>query len=237
VGPGAGGQCTVANLAQPRTWRLTHAQIKNTLADVAGFTSATIDGFPTETRVSGYANQSDRLTVAPLLADQYLRLSSELATSVVSRAATFLKCPVASLPGGTCLGDFIRGFGAKMWRRPLADAEMTRLSSLYTTTAAQAGGPEMGLKTVVQALFMSPNFLYRVEVGNSQQPGTVTTLGDYELASALSYMLWDSAPDATLMDLAAQGKLHDPVTLAAQATRMLSAAGKAPATLNSFLQQ
>jgi hypothetical protein len=124
-----------------------------------------------------------------------------------------------------------------MWRRPLTDGEAGKLVALFTTTAAQAGGAEAGFRNVVRGLFMSPSFLFRVELGSTQQAGAVTALTDYELASQLSYMLWDSAPDATLTDLAARGKLRDPATLAAQAARMLAVAAKAPRAMSSFLLQ
>ena len=92
-----------------------------------------------------------------------------------------------------------------MWRRPLTDAEVNSLDGLYTTAAGQGDGPEGGLKTVVQALFLSPNFLYRSELGDTSRTA-VTRLTDYELASALSYTLWDTAPDAELLELAQQGR-------------------------------
>jgi hypothetical protein len=107
---------------------------------------------------------------------------------------------------------------------------------LYTTSAGE-GGPEGGLSNVVQAFFLSPNFLYRSELGDNNTAGMITDLTDYELASALSYTLWDSAPDQTLMDLAAQGKLRDKATLLDQAQRMLGVVEKSKPALESFVQQ
>ena len=74
---------------------------------------------------------------------------------------------------------------------------------------------------MVQALFLSPNFLYRSELGDNQNAGAVTRLTDHELASALSYTLWDTAPDATLLDLAKQGTLRDKDVLVEQAKRLM----------------
>jgi len=225
-------------LSKPRAWRLTNTQMRNTLLDAVGFSPPTLTMLPGETRLDGFANQSDRLSIASLVADYYLKASDELATEVARRGAELIPCQqVARLGTGTCLADFIKSFGLKMWRRPLADAEASKLAALYNTTASMAGGPEAGLKNVVQGLFMSPNFLYRTEVGNSQQPGDVTYLGDYELASALSYTIWDAPPDAALMTLAAQGKLRDQATLVREASRLLADPKKAPAALNSFMQQ
>lgn len=230
------GECTSATLGKPRVWRLTHSQLRNTLVDGLQFAPPTIDTLPKETRLDGFANQSGKLTVAPLLADYYLRASDELATNVVGRATEFLKCPMANIGTGTCLGDFIKSVGSKMWRRPVTDAEVAKLTALYTKTVPTAGGPDVGVKNIVQALFMSPNFLYRTEVGNTTAAGQVTYLTDYELASALSYMFWDSPPDKTLYDLAAAGQLRDKKVLLEQARRLWTAA-KTPAALNVFMQQ
>ncbi|HXU79999.1 MAG TPA: DUF1592 domain-containing protein [Polyangia bacterium] len=230
------GMCNATTLAKPRVWRLTHTQLKNTLTDSLGFSPPTIDTFPSETRLDGFANQSNRLTVAPLLADYYLRASDELATNLLGRSAEFLKCPVSGLGQASCLGEFIRTLGMKMWRRPVTDAEVGKLTALYTSTVPMAGGPDQGFKNIVQAMFMSPNFLYRTELGNTTQAGQVTYLTDYELAAALSYMLWDSSPDKTLYDLAAANMLHDKDVLVQQAQRLWSTK-KSQTALNAFMQQ
>jgi hypothetical protein len=232
------GMCTAGTLAKPRAWRLTNSQMKNTLIDAVGFAPPTLGMLPGETRLDGFANQSDRLSIASLVADYYLKASDELAAEVLRRGAELIPCQqVARVGMGSCLPDFIKSLGLKMWRRPVTDAEVAKLSTLYMTTSTQAGGAEAGVRNVVQGLFMSPNFLYRTELGNAVAGGEVTYLGDYELASALSYMIWDGPPDATLMGLAAQGKLRDQKVLAAEARRMLADGKKAPEAMNSFLQQ
>jgi hypothetical protein len=231
------GACAKPTLSKPRIWRLTKSQIRNSLADVAGFSSPMIDALPAETRLDGeFANQAGKLTVAPLVADQYYAIGEQLGAQVVSQAPMFLKCAVTALGTGTCLNDFIKGFGLKMWRRPLTDTEVGKLNALYNTSATMGGGPEVGLKSVVQGMFMSPNFLYRTEIGDSTAAGAVTNLTDYELASVLSYTLWDSVPDATLLNLAGQGKLRDKATLAAQATRMWAMPRSQSALYNFFSQ-
>jgi hypothetical protein len=231
------GMCTADTLAKPRAWRLTNVQMKNTLQEAVGFAPPTLNMLPAETRLDGFANQSDRLAIASLVADYYLTTSDELASEVVRRSAELVPCPMANLGSGNCLGTFIKNMGLKMWRRPLNDAEVGKLSALYTTTAAMAGGAEAGLRNVVQGFFMSPNFLFRTEVGVSQQAGAVTALNDYELASALSYMILDGPPDAPLMTLASQGKLRDKATLLNEAKRLLTSSPKAPVAMHSFLQQ
>jgi hypothetical protein len=238
-GPGAGPDCTVGPRA-PRLWRLTHLQWKNTVRELFGFTVPVLDSFPAESRLDGFANAAERLQLSPVLFDYYNRAADEIGAELVSRAGQqpqLLGCAVAALGQGTCLRDFLRGAGLKAWRRPLADGELDRLAALYTTAAGD-GGPETGLKTVISALLMSPYFTYRTELGDAGvATGGDITLSHYEIASALSYMLWDAPPDAALLQLAAGGKLRDPAVLRSEARRLFSAGGKAPAALHAFVQQ
>src|SRR5206468_8387716 len=89
---------------------------------------------------------------------------------------------------------------------------------------AQARAPrgfDAGIEKVVQALLVSPSFLYRIE----RDPATASgpyRLSDLDLASRLSFFLWSSIPDDTLLDLAAAGKLSDPTVLGREVRRMLN---------------
>jgi hypothetical protein len=238
------GGCTAMTLAKPRAWRLTHAQVRNTLRDNLGFMPPSISKFPAEGRIdasnsrNGFANRADGLAISPLLADAYFTASEELADDVVARPMNYgIACPIANVGTGTCLKGFLTTFGLKMWRRPLTTPELDAFTALYTTSAGQGDGPQGGVKNVAQAFFLSPNFLYRSEVGNTQAAGTVTALTDYELASSLSYTLWDTAPDQALLDLAAQGKLRDKAVLMEQAKRLLAAVPKIAPAMQSFVQQ
>jgi hypothetical protein len=129
----------------------------------------------------------------------------------------------------------VKTFGSKAWRRPLTDTETAKLKKLYTDTAA--AGPDTALATVVKGLMLSASFLFRTELGTDARPGALTKLTDLELASALSYTLWDGPPDAPLMELALANKLHDPATLKAQAQRMFASSPKARTAFSSFMSQ
>jgi hypothetical protein len=236
------GACNETTLAQPRVWRLTHSQVRNSLRDGLGFAPPAIDTFPNEARIdasssrNGFANRSDNLTISPTLADMYYKASEELAEEVAAKSGQYgVGCPMAMLGAGTCLKTFLGNFGTKMWRRPLTDSEVNSLSTLYTTAAGQGDGPAGGLKTVVQAMFLSPNFLFRSELGDRSEG--VTRLTDHELASALSYTLWDTAPDATLIDLAQKGRLRDQTVLLDQAKRLMSTVPKSSGAMHHFVEQ
>src|SRR5439155_10519699 len=98
-------------------------------------------------------------------------------------------------------------------------------------------GADFGLRMVVQGLVLSPSFLIRTELGGSATPGTTTKLTGYEIASALSYTIWDAPPDATLAALAASGKLDDPAAVLGEARRLWSTTGRVAPALHSFVRQ
>jgi hypothetical protein len=236
AGPGAPGVCKGSGTPTPaRLWRLTHTQLKNTIYDTFGVRAPVLDTLPAESRLDGYANAAERLGLSSVLLAYYDRGADAVADEVVRRGAEFVKCPMTGLGQGTCLTDFLRVFGGKAWRRPLTDVEIGKLDKLYR--AAAAVSPEEGLKMVVKGLLLSANFLFRTELGSDPKAGATTTLTDVELASALSYTFWDAPPDATLMDLAVTGKLHEPAILRAQAQRLFTTSTRAPGALFSFMQQ
>src|SRR5262249_11809978 len=68
---------------------------------------------------------------------------------------------------------------------------------------------EKGIQLALQAVLVSPHFLFRGEFGREpMKPGTIYPLSDYELASRLSYFIWSSMPDEELFALAAKGRLQ-----------------------------
>lgn len=115
--------------------------------------------------------------------------------------------------------QILRSFLRKAYRRPVETAEVAPLLTLYDR-AAQRGDPfEERMKLSLKAVLAGPEFLFKIE-HRSDKPG-IFPVGQYELASRLSYFLWSTMPDDELNTLAAQGRLQDPKVLAAQVDRML----------------
>lgn len=108
------------------------------------------------------------------------------------------------------------------YRRPVTPEDFAGPLSFFQEGLA-TGGFEKGLESALSAILVSPNFLFRIELGPpNAEPGETHRLDDFALASRLSYFLWSSLPDAELLDLADTGKLSDPDTLEAQISRMLA---------------
>jgi hypothetical protein len=110
-------------------------------------------------------------------------------------------------------------FAEKAYRRPLTGEEKDELRGLYHKLRQEEIPHDEAIRLLLARVFVAPAFLYRLEnAPDGAKPGPIS---DWELANRLSYFLWSSAPDAELLALAANGKLHKPDVLAAQTRRML----------------
>ena len=87
----------------------------------------------------------------------------------------------------------------------------------------RAGGFDAGIQAALERLLISPQFLFRIERGpDGAEPNTIFRVSDVELASRLSFFLWNSPPDEELLGVAERGRLGEPAVLAAQTRRMLA---------------
>lgn len=113
----------------------------------------------------------------------------------------------------------VRDFGRRTFRRPLEEHEFETYVALFDE-ALQAGAPfDEAIKLPLKAMLMSPHFLFRLEA--SPESEASQPIGDYELATRLSYFLWSSTPDDRLLELAGEGKLQENATLSEEVERML----------------
>lgn len=138
-----------------------------------------------------------------------------------SRQRIFVCRPSSAKDEEACAHKILFTLARHAYRRPVVEADLKPLLAFYQS-GRRDGGFDNGIEMALQALLVSPNFLFRVErdpVG--AEPGSVYRINDYELASRLSFFLWSSIPDDQLLQLAEQSKLKDPDVLSAQVTRML----------------
>lgn len=142
--------------------------------------------------------------------------------------------PVAG--GKPCIEKILGDFGARAWRRPLTPPEVDGLVAFVDLAAGEGGDVNEGLELAVHAALVSPHFIFRVEIDPDPTSPDQHLLGDYELASRLSYFLWSSMPDDALFAAAAAGKLQDPDEIAAQVDRML-ADPRSDALIDNFAGQ
>ncbi|MES1205281.1 MAG: DUF1592 domain-containing protein, partial [Pseudomonadota bacterium] len=139
------------------------------------------------------------------------------------RLANFSPCTNAATGGEACAKTFIQSFGAKAYRRPLADAEKARLTKLFLARQGTVDYPtRLGL--AIQGVLLSPKFLFRPELGDpaGATAGGSLPLTPWELATRLSFLIRGSIPDGELAAVADAGALATPADIRAQAARLLA---------------
>jgi len=155
--------------------------------------------------------------------------------STPSRDRIFVCRPTGS-NDDACATQILTTLARRAFRRPVTAADVQPLVGLYKD-GRKEGSFETGIQWAVERLLVDPRFLFRTEqdpVG--VKPGTAYRLNDLELASRLSFFLWSSIPDDELIDLAAKGRLQDPVVFEQQVRRMLKDP-KADALIGGFFGQ
>ena len=145
-------------------------------------------------------------------------------TDTPSRRRIFVCYPSTNQPAGQrrCASEILGSLASRAYRRPATDADVGPLLAAYDA-GRMDGGFEDGIRWALEAILVSPKFLFRIE----HQPanlalGTPYQVSDIDLASRLSFFIWSSIPDAELRERAAEGRLADPVEVAAQVRRMLA---------------
>jgi hypothetical protein len=134
-----------------------------------------------------------------------------------------------------CAAEIVRRLATQAYRRPLADKDHARLMNFYTRGRRERNF-EAGVTKAIEAILASPQFLFRVEASPLTMAAGSYRLGDYELASRLSFFVWGRGPDAELLKVAGQNRLGLPGALTKQARRML-AAPQADALATRFASQ
>ena len=117
-----------------------------------------------------------------------------------------------------CAETILRPLLKRAFRRPPTDVEVERHVGLVLETMAADESFEGGIQTALQAILISPHFLFRLELDEGTG-GESRPLNDYELASRLSYFLWASGPDEQLLAAADGGTLR--ASIHEHVTRML----------------
>jgi Protein of unknown function (DUF1592)/Protein of unknown function (DUF1588)/Protein of unknown function (DUF1587)/Protein of unknown function (DUF1585)/Protein of unknown function (DUF1595)/Planctomycete cytochrome C len=133
-----------------------------------------------------------------------------------------------------CIRTDLTHFAGLAFRRPATPAEIAKLTKLVELGQRSGLSLEQSMRLGIEAVLVSPNFLYRLE--RDPIPNEVHAVNDYELASRLSYFLWSSTPDETLLQLAGAQRLSQPETLHGQVQRMLQDP-KAGALVDNFAGQ
>jgi hypothetical protein len=203
--------------------RLTQEQYLNTLKDLFGNVNLGAI-FPQTQSASQFGLAQADVDGSDL--DKYQRAAEAVAAAVVADKTALARiAPCASTTvaadARTCATTFLKTFGTKIYRAPIADVDLARHLALYDAGVPN-GGYAHGVELMLRGMLQAPRFLYRVELGTAEAVGpTAVKLSGYELAARLSYGLWSTAPDDALLAAASGGMLATPADAATQLARML----------------
>ncbi|MEJ7598206.1 MAG: DUF1592 domain-containing protein [Kofleriaceae bacterium] len=202
--------------------RLSHAQWESTVQDLFALPepSGLASTFTPDPQLGRFDNNVARLGMSSGLWRDYQRASELLAERVVVDTALYTK--LAPQGTATTATEFIPRFGLRAFRRPLTEAEIANYAALFATAPAVFPGHDPakgGVRIVVQSMLQSPFFIYRSELSDKVGQGGMP-LNGYEVASRLSYLMWNSMPDDALFAAAATGELDDPDGVRTHAMRL-----------------
>ena len=138
-----------------------------------------------------------------------------------SRAKIFVCEPRQASEERPCAERIARHLASRAFRRAVTDDDVKWLMKFYAAgRALPGGGFDSGVTELITAILSSPDFLYRA-IASPTAPGQTRQLTDLELASRLSFFLWNQGPDEQLLTLAEKKQLTDPKVIDAQVARML----------------
>jgi hypothetical protein len=207
----------------PRVFpRLTERQYRNSVEQLLG---APLPAPPLEPDTNPYLFfniGAASTTVSELGVQQYEEAADLLTRTVFDDAArrdALVGC-VPAAPADECVAGFLSKFGRRAYRRPLSAEEHARW--LGIASALADGDAWQGLRLALAGILQSPHFLYRVELGEPDPDDpTRSRYTSHEMASRLSFLLWNTGPDDLLLDAAAAGDLLSEAGLRAEAERLL----------------
>jgi hypothetical protein len=212
--------------------RLTHSQYNNTVRDLLSDQIQPANNFPKEDFIRGFKNQLEGQGVSPLQAEAYSKAAESLAQFAFRGGDQHDLIPgePASATDMDCAEKFIRQFGRKAFRRQLADDEVQQYLGLFRLESGRTGDFLGGARVIVEAMLQSPHFLFRIErgAGSPTEP--------FEIASRLSYFLWDTMPDDEMLQAAERGEYATAEQIESRARRML-ADPRAKSSFDEFLAQ
>lgn len=183
--------------------RLSRTELRNTLKDLfPGVTLPDVE-LPADSLVDGFDNNEAAQTATPVLVEQWSTGANAIGRAIKQSCAGDV---------AACADAFVKDFGPRVYRRPLDGDEIARFTA-FVVEQSKTNGYDGAISMLIEALLQSPSFLYKPEGAD---------LSGYEIATRVSYLLWQTMPDATLFDAAKKGELSTKEGVETHARRMLA---------------
>ena len=205
--------------------RLTEQEYRNSIADIFGKDIAVQGMFEPGIRVGGLIAASTAvLSITPAGFESFSKMADGIAIQVVNEKnrARLVSCQPksAAAPDEICAKEFLSHYGLLLFRRPLTGDELKARLDLAQSMARKTGDFYAGLRYGLATLLQSPEFLFRKEI--AIPAGKDYTLEPYSRAARLSYLMWDTTPDAELLGSAKSGEINTAAGLEKQVDRLMS---------------
>jgi len=205
--------------------RLTQAEYRNSIADIFGKEIEVRGSFEPTIRVGGLQAASTAvLSVTPVGFESFTNMADSIAVQVTGeKYRAKLPCAPkdAKAPDDACTAQVLNLYGKQLYRRPLTQDEIKASVSLSHGLAKSQNDFYAGLRYGLASLLQSPDFVFRMETaapaGNKQW-----ALDPYSRATRLSYLMWNSTPDAELLQAAEKGDLNTAAGLEKQVDRLMA---------------
>jgi hypothetical protein len=223
--PGVGAAAGMLGLGANSITRLSREEYRSTLRSLLGVDVASdVELLPADS-FTPFDNDYTLQVPSKALVDGLKAVAERALDKALADPALrsrLVGCAPSAPNDTPCLSDFIRRFGRRALRRPLADAEVQAYLG-FQSFAAASGDFYTAVSMVARAMLQDLEFVYRVEIGQplAGRPG-VYRLDDWQTASRLAYFLWGENPDDALLDQAQKGLLRSDRDVRAAAERLLA---------------
>jgi hypothetical protein len=171
-----------------------------------------------------WSRQSDSPNTPTAISSMYIGgpYNAQVPQDSPSRRTIYVCHPASAADELPCATKILSRIARRAYRRSATNDDVETLLSFYKRARAN-GNFDQGIRAALERVLVGPDFLFRIEADPAgAAPGSVYRISDVELASRLSFALWSSIPDDTLLDLAIRGRLKEPAVLEKQVSRMLA---------------
>lgn len=202
--------------------RLTATEWANSVRDLVGVDALDLPAMPPDgTSSASFENEALALGPSELHVRRWEQAAFDVGALVASDPAVRARNVPCGEADADCARRFVEAFGRRALRRPLTVEEQDRYTSFFEAQRA-AIDFDAAVQLTVAAFLQAPSFLYRLELGSGATSDGHARLTSHEVASRLSYLIWESIPDDELFAAADADELRNERQVEAQARRMLS---------------
>ncbi len=204
--------------------RLTQAQVRNSIEDVFDASAVPTTPLPLDSENEDFLSiGASFVSSSEGAVERYRNAALDTAEKILANRERYpvIRNCAPQTPANPCIANSVRHYAPQLWRRPVTEEEVARHASIASAAGNGADNADLGFRFVLASLLQSPPFLYLGSVGEPFSGASGLRYTSHEMASRLSYFLWDSTPDEELLAAAQAGELVDHEAIRTQVERML----------------